>query len=189
MIIELRTSTADFKSRDSHRKANSTTQNLTLTSTLPPKLNQSYPGQEIIFTCVIVTLVVGDPNNSGIQLAWSSDDYIGSGGTRLELFSHESIGSQQTSPVIQSTVATLFNVSNKDGSQRVESQLRIYADQNKTNNTITCHEDTFRELNKSIKFRIIRKFIIVTHFTNSYHLKSCQYGSSGKENNMYLCVF
>ena len=135
MIIELHISTADFKFHDSHHKANSTTPNLTLTSTLPPKLNQAYPGQEIIFTCVIVT-PVGDPNNSAIHLAWSSDDYIGSGGSRLELFLRESIGSQQTSRVIQSTVATLFNVSKKDGSLKIESQLRIYADQNKTNNTI-----------------------------------------------------
>ena len=100
-----------------------------LTSTLHSTeygLKFAYDGEIIRFTCVV----------EGNSMAWSSDEYIGSDGDRLEFVSIESKGTEYR---VGQTVATLVNVSNVNGKAILESQLQISAQYTFQISSIRCH--------------------------------------------------
>ena len=62
------------------------------------------PGEIVIFTC--------ETRGSAI-LAWTSDEYIESDGTRMELATFNDVGDTRTSPINSNTVATLIDKTNE----------------------------------------------------------------------------
>ena len=87
----------------------------------------AYVGETVTFTCVT-------RGSNGI--AWSSDEYIGSGGVRLEFIPIDMEGATQ--PVGQ-TVATLVRVSYEDGEIILVTQLQISVESTFQTTSITCH--------------------------------------------------
>ena len=73
------------------------------------------PGDELIFTCV---------TRGSQTTAWTSDEYV-EPGTELDFGVFNIIGDTRTSPVNQSTVATLINNNNENGVVLLKSELRI----------------------------------------------------------------
>ena len=72
-------------------------------------------------------------------IAWSSDDYIGPGGTQL-LFAAgvNPVGDTRSSGIIPETVANLTNNTIKDGVQVLVSILTINVAQNSPGGSVTC---------------------------------------------------
>ena len=115
-------------------------QTVSLSSTLPGN-NKVCPGAEIIFTCVV----------HGPHLSWSSDEYIGVDGRRMEFGIKDDIGKQHHR---LSTIATLLNISKSD-EPMIESQLRIVAlIPTYPSSAIVCH-DVSAGISQNITFNII----------------------------------
>ncbi len=93
-----------------------------LTSTLREG-NYSCRGEEVIFTCSVV-----DSSLSVFVLAWSSNEYIGSGDL-LQFTTDRSTGANDTSAIDGNVIATLTinTFDNETGVRTVESTLRIIA--------------------------------------------------------------
>ena len=87
------------------------------------------PGEIVIFTC--------ETRGSTI-LAWTSDEYIEPGGTRLELATFNDVGDIRTSPVNSNTVATLIDETNENGVDILVSTLRIKAVSEFLDSSVTC---------------------------------------------------
>ena len=88
----------------------------------------AYDSENVIFTCV-----TRDSNS----IAWSSDDYIGSGGLRLEFASVEREGTTRNANSIAS--AQLVSVSRTDGIVLLVSQLQISVQSTFQISSVTCH--------------------------------------------------
>ena len=101
--------------------------NVTLTSTLNRK-KIAYPGQNIIFTCVTL--------HSGI-LQWSNNEYIGTGESRLELFSSGSTD-RENSRINQHTYARRLNTTSDNEPRVIVSELHVTASLQHQIATITC---------------------------------------------------
>lgn len=102
------------------------------------------------FVCTITVM------RSSSILAWSSDEYIGSNGDRLEFISIEAEGTNRTARQSQ-TVAKLVGVSRGLGWVTLVSELRIQVPssvQVTSNESITCH-DAGNGVNNSISFLAI----------------------------------
>ena len=87
------------------------------------------PGEIVIFTC--------ETRGSTI-LAWTSDEYIEPGGTRLELATFNDVGDTRTSPVNLNTVATLISETRESGIDVLVSTLRIRALSEFLDSSVTC---------------------------------------------------
>ena len=89
------------------------------------------PGEIVIFTC--------ETRGSTI-LAWTSDEYIESGGTRLVLATFNDIGDTSRSPVTvnSNTIATLINKTRENGVDVLVSTLRIRAVSEFLDSSVTC---------------------------------------------------
>ena len=94
--------------------------------------NKTCSGQMVVFTCMI-------RGSSG--LAWSSDQYIGSGGKEL-LFDSSEYQEVKHSREHPDTNATLTGVYMEDGAQMLISKLIIIASPSSSNPLVTCrHTD------------------------------------------------
>jgi hypothetical protein len=83
--------------------------------------NYSCRGEEVIFTCSVV-----DSSLSVLVLAWSSNEYIGSGDL-LQFTTNQMPGANDTSAIDGNVIATLTRNTNETGVLMVESTLRIIA--------------------------------------------------------------
>ena len=102
---------------------------LSLTSTLHSTeygLKFAYDGETVRFNCIAM----------GNSMAWSSDEYIGSDGNRLEFVSIEPKGTEYRAG---QTVATLISISNMNGSIMLKSQLQISVQSAFQISSIRCH--------------------------------------------------
>ena len=102
----------------------------TLTNTLHSTeygLKFAYDGEIVIFTCVV----------EGNTIAWSSDEYIGTDGNRLEFISNDQKGTEYN---VGQTVATLLNISSMNGLTMLESQLQISVRSAFQISSIRCHD-------------------------------------------------
>lgn len=119
-----------------------------LNSTLSTRLI-AYPGQEVVFTC--------ETRNS-LLLTWTSEDYIGSGGDRLETLFIDSPGIKKSNSRNPSTFATLIMASKDSSGVRViVSELHIIASSQFPVSSVTCRGSS-SALNKTITFKTVRKY-------------------------------
>ena len=104
----------------------------------------AYEGQRIIFTCV---------TRNSLILRWSSREYIGSGDSRLELFSS---GSEVyvTNNVDTNTFARRITTYNDSGVPIIESELHIIASLQHPTATIIC-DNNGHGVNKNVTFQTI----------------------------------
>ena len=109
----------------------------TVNSTLPVN-KEVCPGERIIFTCVV----------HGLVLAWSSEEYIGSGGTQIEFAIIDKIN--KTIPRLNA-IAKLVNISESGGAPVIESQLEIISS---AAGSVVCHDVSAGTL-QSIHFNVI----------------------------------
>ena len=103
-----------------------------LTSTLHSTfygVNFAYAGENVTFTCMA---------RESSLIAWSSNEYIGSDGLRLEFASVEPVGSMQSVPG-GGTAAQLINSTYEDGIVTVVSQLNVLVQSTYQISSITCH--------------------------------------------------
>ena len=105
-------------------------QTTALTSTLHSTkygVKFAYASENVTFTCV---------TRGSSLMAWSSDEYIGSDGLRLEFVSIERKGINRTAGL---AVATLVESSDNNGEITLVSQLRITIYSMYQISSITCH--------------------------------------------------
>ena len=114
-----------------------------LTSTLLEG-NYTCPGQQIIITCA---------TNPSLVVAWSSNQYIGTGGLQLEFTSGDSVGRRIPSSTNPSTFAELTMTA---GGLVTESQLHIIVSRNIPTATVTC-SDVSGGSTSFISFELLRK--------------------------------
>ena len=100
----------------------------------PSELQNLCPGEEVTITC---------KTRGSALLAWASEEYIGARGTRLEFATFNNIGDIRTSHMNPNTVATLINKTVEDGVQVLVSQLRITAQSQFMNPSVTCTNGRF----------------------------------------------
>ena len=110
--------------------------------------NYSCPGQEIIFTCV---------TNGSVVVAWSSNEYIGTGGLQLEFTSRDSVGRRITSSSNPSTFAELTM---RAEGLVTESQLHIIVSRDIPMATVTC-SDVSGGSTTFISFGLLRKCTVI----------------------------
>ena len=84
------------------------------------------PNQQVLFTC---------ETNGSLIMAWSSLQYIGPSGIRLELIADDGVGHMVRSVMTSDTVATLTRI---NGDKVVASQLRITVQQNFPIASVSC---------------------------------------------------
>ena len=105
-------------------------------------------GEKVIFTCI----TRGSP-----ILEWFSEEYIGTGGDRLQILSGSD---RNTSSITSDVVAVRINVTNDNGSTVIISELRIIASIKYPRATVSCSNGDQR-LKQNITFRIFGKSITV----------------------------
>ena len=120
-------------------------QTLDLHSTLPSD-NHTCPGEKVIFTCVV----------QGPVLAWSSEEYIGSGGTRLEFGTVDKLMTNKTAANRSSTIATLLSINESGGVTKMESQLEILVSAAYPISSVVCHDVSAGTL-QSVDFKVTRE--------------------------------
>ena len=105
-------------------------------------------GERVIFTCI----TRGSP-----ILEWFSEEYIGTGGDRLQILSGSD---RNTSSITPDVVAVRINVTNDNGITVIISELRIIASIKYPRATVSCSNGDQR-LKQNITFRIFGKSITV----------------------------
>ena len=100
-----------------------------IVSPQPSELQNLCLGEEVTITC--------ETRGSAV-LAWASEEYIGARGTRLHFTTFSNIGDIRASLMNLNTVATLINNTVEDGIQVLVSQLRITAQSQFMNPSVTC---------------------------------------------------
>ena len=90
-------------------------------------MHVAYAGETVTFTCMTI---------GSNTIAWSSDEYIGSDGNRLEFIPVDMEGATQR---VGQTVATLVNISSVEGVVILVSQLQISVQSTYQISSITCH--------------------------------------------------
>ena len=107
------------------------------------------PLQRIIFTCIT--------RGSDI-LEWASEEYIGSGGARLQLLSIDCVERNEMSRINPNTTATCVSVSQTgDGTTVIVSQLMITASIDHPLATVACSNNGHGS-RENITFQIIGKY-------------------------------
>lgn len=87
------------------------------------------PGEVVVLTC---------RTRGSSALAWTSDEYIEPGGTRIEFGTFNDIGQTKRSPINPNTVATLTRKTSEDGMDVLVSELRIITRSQFLNSSVTC---------------------------------------------------
>ena len=116
---------------------------MTLTSTLNAE-HVVYNQDTIIFICT----TRGSP-----ILEWFSEEYIGTGGDRLQILS---ISDRNTSSINQNAVAARINVTNENGVVVIVSELRIIASIQYPNATVSCSNGSPKKID--IIFQTLGEF-------------------------------
>ena len=111
----------------------------TLNSTLLEG-NIACPSQEVTFTCV-----------TDGSLEWSSDEYIGTGGSRLTLGADSTIGHKHRSMIDDNTYAVLVSVSESI----LTTELHIRAS---SSSSVACTATIFQH-SSTINFRVLGKLL------------------------------
>ena len=86
--------------------------------------------QRVVFTCTA--------NTSSSIIHWSSNEYIGGGGYRLDLFSGDCVGASQNSSFVPATNATCVSVTHENGINIIVSELHITATLQYPTSSVTC---------------------------------------------------
>ena len=102
---------------------------ISVNNTLPSDY-EVCPGEEVIFTCVV----------QGPHLAWSSEEYIGSGGKQLEFGARDHERLNKTVKINSLSTVTLLNISETSGVTTITSQLKIIASAMYPTNSVVCHD-------------------------------------------------
>lgn len=109
--------------------------------------NLACPGDEVIFVCQTMGSSV---------IAWTSEEYIGSGGTQIQFAAGvRSTNIQQ----IGTTIATLTGDRMENGLQVLTSTLRVNVSSMYPNPSVTCH-DVGNGTSKTANFNVIGKCVI-----------------------------
>ena len=87
------------------------------------------PGQVVTFTC---------ETRGSLILAWTSDEYIERGGTRLDFATFNNVGYTRISPVNPNTNATLIANFDENGVRVLRSTLRIVTLSGFLNSSVNC---------------------------------------------------
>ena len=90
----------------------------------------AYDGETVIFTC--------ETRNSR-TIAWSSNDYIGTGGTRLELTDVESEGTYRNASTGRASAVLISVDRSVQGMTILVSQLHIAIVSTYQTSSVTCH--------------------------------------------------
>ena len=101
-------------------------------------------GKLLIFTCT----TRGSP-----ILEWFSEEYIGTGGDRLQILSGSD---RNTSSINPDVVATRINVTNDNGITVIVSELQIIASIKYPTATVSCSNGNLRSI-QNITFRMFGK--------------------------------
>ena len=119
--------------------------NVSLTSTLNGA-RVAYEGQRITFTCV---------TRNSLILQWRSDQYIGTGDSRLEI---HSFGSEVYVPsnIDSNTLARRINTFNDNGVTVIVSELHLIASLQHQTSTIIC-DNNGHGGSKNITFQTVGK--------------------------------
>lgn len=117
------------------------THRVALNSTVSTK-GVAYLDQVIVFTCI---------TRDSLILEWYSNEYIGTGGHRLQLVSVNCIGANETSD-IPGTSATCLNVTKENNETVIVSQLLVRAYLQIPASTVTCNNNGHGS-NKSVTFQ------------------------------------
>lgn len=100
--------------------------NSTLHSTLYD-VQVAFIDEMVVFTCVV---------RESNSMAWTSEEYIGTGGQRLELSAAEPVGTSYSAVGNTQTVATLVSATIDE---IIVSQLRIRIKSNNPTASVQCH--------------------------------------------------
>ena len=119
-----------------------------IVSPQPSELQNLCPGEEVTITC---------ETRGSIVIAWTSEEYIGARGTRLEFGIFHSIGNTYTSHMNPNTVATLINKTVEDGVYVLVSQLRITAQSQFMNPSVICINVRFG-IQNTTRLRVLGMF-------------------------------
>ena len=108
----------------------------------------AYSGQVLVFTCI---------TRDSLILEWYSDEYIGTGGARLQLLAVNCtcVGSNVTGAT-QGTYATCLTVTEENNEKVIISQLRVIASVQTPASTVTCYNNV-HGLNESVTFQTTGK--------------------------------
>jgi hypothetical protein len=110
--------------------------------------NFACPGREVVITCA---------TNTSLVVAWSSDEYIGTGGLQLEVTSIDSVGTRIQSTINPSAFAELTM---KTGGLVTESQLHILVSRDIPMTTVTC-SDVSSGFTSYLSFELLRKCTVL----------------------------
>ena len=105
------------------------------------------PGELVIFTCTTRETPI---------LEWFSEEYIGTGGDRLQILSESA---RNTSSITPDAVAVRINVSSENGVTVIVSELRIIASIKYPTATVSCSNGDQRFI-QNITFRTFGKTLI-----------------------------
>ena len=87
------------------------------------------PGDIIKFTCT---------TRGSLTIAWRSEEYVETGGTRLEFDAFRDINSTERSPIHRDTVATFISRADEGDVAVLKSQLRVVASSDFPTSTVMC---------------------------------------------------
>ena len=105
------------------------------------------PGDNVTFMCTTI--------GSSI-IAWSSDEYIGRGGVRLELFANAT--SRESSQISNATAVLLSTTYNSEGDIVLTSALSLVVMETPYNISVTC-VNIGRETNSTIRLNVLGMYI------------------------------
>ena len=150
---------------------------MTLDSTLNAE-HVAYPQEVIIFTCT----TRGSP-----ILEWFSEEYIGTGGDRLQILSGSDRNISSSS---HDVVATRISVTEEDGATVIVSELRIITSIKYPTATVSCSNGdqrfmqsiTFRTFGKKIESIVLS--ILISHMYSNLTGKSSDLKPEGKRYNI-----
>ena len=111
---------------------------MNLTSTITSEDHLLWPEEEVVFTC----------ETRGLELEWTSDDYIGEGGIALEFSVFiDNLGDIRT--VDQSGSTTILT----NAAHNMSSQLRIKTSSEFPTSSVTCRN--FNDTSAPIEFSVL----------------------------------
>ena len=116
----------------------------------------AYDGQVIMFRCRIIDSVV---------LTWSSDEYIGTEGTVLQVSIAHEIGYSPPRTDVEDTVAILTNKTQVNGINVIDSELHIRTTLLRPTSSIICRKDGVGGAANTTSFRKGDTVKLATHVT------------------------
>ena len=119
---------------------------ISVNTTLPSD-RQVCPGEEVSFICVV----------QGEILSWSSEEYMGRDGERLEF---ATVDKPNETSNYSSTVATLLNKIERNGVTEIVSQLKLIASAEYPTSSVFCNDVSAGE-SQSIEFNIAGEYLTI----------------------------